>query len=153
MIALVNFLLHNDIIYEYYEVIEVNLKLISETVNINCEIMDEYILKNITLICNGYRDLIDVGYDFIRFTSFKYIKAGLQVIGKESAASRIFKDKITEIMLPMLPNISESNSVDWGGDKANAIQLALGNRAAQGIEAIGDLSMEKLLFLSMILIF
>ena len=68
-----NFLLHNDIIYEYYEVIEVNLKLISETVNINCEIMDEYILKNITLICNGYRDLIDVGYDFIRLKD-KYLE-------------------------------------------------------------------------------
>jgi hypothetical protein len=87
----------------------------------------------------------DLGYDFIKFTSYKYVKAGLQVVAKESAASRIFKDKITEVMLPMLPNITESNSVDWGGDKANAIQLALGNRAAQGIEAIGDASIEKLI--------
>ena len=85
----------------------------------------------------------DLGYDFIRFTSFKYIKAGLQVIGKESAASRIFKDKITEIMLPMLPNISESNSVDWGGDKANALQLILGQGAMGAIQGIGNMSPEQ----------
>tara|TARA_R100001443_G_scaffold89045_1_gene95470 strand:+ start:9051 stop:10505 length:1455 start_codon:yes stop_codon:yes gene_type:complete len=85
----------------------------------------------------------DIGYDFIKFTSYKYVPAGLQVIGKSSAAERIFKDKITEIMLPMLPNISESNSVDWGGDKANALQLMLGNRAMQAIESIGNLSVEQ----------
>jgi len=95
----------------------------------------------------------DLGYDFIRFTSFKYVPAGLidgsreiapQVSGRASAAERIFKDKITEIMLPMLPNITESNSVDWAGEKANAIQLALGNRANQAIESIGNLSMDQL---------
>lgn len=85
----------------------------------------------------------DLGYDFIRFTSFKYIKAGLQVTGRESAASRIFKDKITEIMLPMLPNISESNSVGWGGDKANAIQLMLGGAAMGAIQGIGDFDLSK----------
>ncbi len=85
----------------------------------------------------------DLGYDFIRFTSYKYVKAGLQVVGKESAASRIFKDKITEIMLPMLPNISESNSVDWGGDKANAIQLMLGGAAMGAIQGIGDFQLEQ----------
>ena len=84
----------------------------------------------------------DIGYDFIRFTSFKYVPAGLQVAGRASAAERIFTDKITEIMLPMLPNISESNTVSWGGDKANALQLALGQAAMNGITAIGNLSME-----------
>ena len=84
----------------------------------------------------------DIGYDFIRFTSFKYVPAGLQVSGRASAAERIFTDKITEIMLPMLPNISESNTVSWGGDKANALQLALGQAAMNGITAIGNLSME-----------
>lgn len=86
----------------------------------------------------------DLGYDFIKFTSYKYVKAGLQVVGKESAASRIFKDKITEIMLPMLPNISESNSVDWGGDKANALQLMLGGAAEGFIEGIGGLDGERI---------
>jgi len=85
----------------------------------------------------------DIGYDFIRFTSFKYVPAGLQVSGRASAAERIFTDKITEIMLPMLPNISESNSVDWGGDKANAFQLLLGNAAMGAIEGIGNLSPEQ----------
>ena len=87
----------------------------------------------------------DIGYDFIRFTSFKYVPAGLQVSGRASAAERIFTDKITEIMLPMLPNISESNTVDWGGDKANAFQLLLGNAAMGAIEGIGNLSPEQVL--------
>ena len=85
----------------------------------------------------------DLGYDFIKFTSYKYVKAGLQVVAKENAASRIFKDKITEVMLPMLPNITESNSVDWGGDKANAIQLMLGGAAMGAIQGIGDFDLSK----------
>ena len=86
----------------------------------------------------------DLGYDFIRFTSFKYVPAGLQVSGRASAAERIFKDKITEIMLPMLPNISESNSVDWAGDKTNALQLMAGQIAMTAIENIGDGDLGKL---------
>ena len=80
----------------------------------------------------------DLGYDFIRFTSFKYVPAGLELSGRASAAERIFKDKITEIMLPMLPNISESNSVSWGGDKINAFQLAGANIASSTITALGN---------------
>ena len=86
----------------------------------------------------------DVGYDFIRFTSFKYQAAGLDYIGRKSAESRLYKEKINEIMLPMLPNISESNTVSWGGDRANALQLALGNRAMQAIQGIGNLSLEQI---------
>lgn len=86
----------------------------------------------------------DIGYDFIRFTSFKYVPAGLQVSGRASAAERIFTDKITEILLPMLPNISESNSVSWGGDKTNALQLMAGQIAMTAIENIGDGDLGKL---------
>lgn len=86
----------------------------------------------------------DIGYDFIKFTSYKYVPAGLQAIGRASAAERIFKDKITEIMLPMLPNISESNSVDWGGDKMNAIQMMLGGTAMGVIENLADFDLAQL---------
>ena len=86
----------------------------------------------------------DLGYDFIKFTSYKYVAAGLQVSGRASAAERIFKDKITETMLPMLPNISEYNSVDWGGDKMNAIQMMLGGAAMGVIENIADFDLAQL---------
>ena len=85
----------------------------------------------------------DLGYDFIKFTSYKYVPAGLSRSG--DAAERIFTDKITEIMLPMLPNISESNSVEWGGDKINAFQLAAGQLAITAIENIGDGDLGKLI--------
>ena len=78
----------------------------------------------------------DIGYDFIKFTSFKYVPAGLS--RSRSAKERIFTDKITEIILPMLPNISESNAVDWGGDKINAFQLAASQIAMSTISDLGN---------------
>ena len=44
----------------------------------------------------------------------------------------------------MQPNLSETNAVDWGGDKLNAIQ-AMGARAAMGaIEGMASLDLTKL---------
>ena len=45
----------------------------------------------------------------------------------------------------MQPNFSESNSVDWGGDKVNPLQLALGKAASGLIQGIGNLSGEQIL--------
>jgi len=49
----------------------------------------------------------------------------------ETVKKRISIEKATgpKIYLPMTPGISETNSVGWGEDSLNAVQLALGNKA------------------------
>ena len=42
------------------------------------------------------------------------------------------------MFLPMVPGISEGNSVDWGGERVNPLQLAAGAQAASAIGAFGD---------------
>ncbi len=96
-------------------------------------------------------EIPDLGYDFIKITAYEYVAAGAGGGDLRSAstpgataARRLFTNPLETIILPMQPNISETNAVDWGGDKLNAIQ-ALGARAAMGsIEAIGGLDAAKL---------
>ena len=96
-------------------------------------------------------DIPDLGYDFIKITAYEYVAAGAggrdlrsaAQVG-QSAASRLYTNPLETIILPMQPNLSETNAVDWGGDKLNAIQ-AMGARAAMGaIEGMGSLDMGKL---------
>ena len=103
---------------------------------------------------NVYRyplEIPDLGYDFIKITAYEYVAAGagggdLRSAAQpgQSAASRLYSNPLETIILPMQPNLSETNAVDWGGDKLNAIQ-AMGARAAMGaIEGLGSLNMNKL---------
>lgn len=82
----------------------------------------------------------DFGYDFIRFTAFRYVKPGLEDAGNDVGGRYLKKDTKVTITLPMQPNFSESNSVDWGGDKINPLQLALGRTAAGLIENLGNIN-------------
>ena len=38
------------------------------------------------------------------------------------------------VILPMQPNLSETNSISWGGNKANAIQLKAGELAINSMK-------------------
>jgi len=84
----------------------------------------------------------DLGYDFIKITAYKYIAGGRQSLrlGKrQSAKERLLQNNtpLETIILPMQPNFSESNAVNWGGDNINPLQL-LGAGAATGmIQALG----------------
>ena len=103
---------------------------------------------------NVYRyplEIPELGYDFIKITAYEYVAAGagggdLRSASRpgQSAAQRLYTSPLETIILPMQPNLSETNAVDWGGDKLNAIQ-AIGARAAMGaIEGMGSLDMAKM---------
>ena len=88
------------------------------------------------------RHIPDFGYDFIQFKAYRYEKAGLE---SYDVNTRYVKNEKVTITLPMQPNFSESNSVDWGGDKVNPLQLALGRAASGLIQGIGNLSGQQIL--------
>ena len=44
-----------------------------------------------------------------------------------------------KVILPMQPNISETNSIDWGGDKMNPVQMAAASLAMEAINNLGEL--------------
>ena len=79
----------------------------------------------------------DLGYDFIKITAYEYVASGLPTPGRRRNPRRLLNRPLERIILPMQPNLSETNSVDWGRDTMNAIQAA-GAQAA--MSAIGDLS-------------
>ena len=91
------------------------------------------------------------GYDHIQITAYNYVAGGL----KRQEGSDFFtqgdaedrKEKGEEgktplpqgtVVLPMQPNLSETNSIDWGGDKLNPIRAAFASIASETIERIGE---------------
>tara|TARA_R110002020_G_scaffold9710_10_gene38075 strand:+ start:2075 stop:3550 length:1476 start_codon:yes stop_codon:yes gene_type:complete len=87
----------------------------------------------------------DFGYDFIRIRSFKYTPGGQGALrisnGRLSAKDRLIKDAtpIETVVLPMQPNFSESNAVQWGGDTIDPLQLLGAGAASTLIEGIGNI--------------
>ena len=96
-------------------------------------------------------DLTGFGFDYIQITGHLYTtkKAGGFDFGKDSTggyAINDFKDqtgvasKLGEttkiIHLPMQPNLSESNSVDWNQNEINEIQRKAAGLAADAITGI-----------------
>jgi len=85
------------------------------------------------------------GYDHIQITAYNYLESGLtttegSLFQQTSAESRKDKSKPIKngtVILPMQPNISETNSIDWGGDKMNAVQAIGASAAMQAINDIG----------------
>lgn len=101
-------------------------------------------------------------FDFIKITPIEYVpaisqessgfnttqtppkQATLDVgsddwFGFKSLNSRYLRVKQvgSTMFLPMTPDISENNAVDWGGDKANALQAAAGKVAFDTIGRLG----------------
>jgi len=80
-----------------------------------------------------------LNYDHIQITVYAYVPAGLGL--NPTAAEDRYKNaekSLGSVTLPMQPNFSESNSVDWGGDMLNAVQSGLGNLALGAIGKVGD---------------
>ena len=92
----------------------------------------------------------DLGYDYIKITSYEYIsnKAATGALTSATQPGQSVTNRYTNpletIILPMQPNISETNAVDWGGDKLNFIQASLAGLAFGAIEGIGDADIAKL---------
>ena len=76
----------------------------------------------------------ELGYDHVTFTAYNY-QAGSLI--SSTGEERVGGNPITKISLPILPNIEESNGVDWGKDKMNIIQAKAAEIARDAIGA-GD---------------
>jgi hypothetical protein len=80
-------------------------------------------------------------YDYLRIENFEYkapLSLSLDRLSPESVENRITVSKGV-VYLPMHPGISESNSVDWKDDSANAAQIVLGKAAMGLIDGLSDL--------------
>ncbi len=85
------------------------------------------------------------GYDHIQITAYNYVAGQLNreegaAFQQTSAESRKSKDPIKNgtVILPMQPNLSETNSIDWGGDKMNPVQMAAAGLAMDAINDLGE---------------
>lgn len=92
----------------------------------------------------------DGSFDFLKITCYEYVPGALDVSGpitsireaneriSESIGSRKTKS-LGSVALPMQPGISESNSVGWGEDRLNALQIAGARIAGDAIRSLGSL--------------
>jgi hypothetical protein len=81
-------------------------------------------------------------YDYMQIQPVEYV-SGFDIgrdptVQVQSVTERI-KDTRTypTIYLPMSPSISETNSVGWGSDELNPVQMAFGQAAANAINRLG----------------
>jgi hypothetical protein len=86
----------------------------------------------------------DGGFDFLKITCYEYVPGALDQSGSltsvTEANERIRKTKsLGSVALPMQPGISESNSVGWGEDRLNALQIAGAKIAGDAIRSLGSL--------------
>lgn len=77
-------------------------------------------------------------YDYFQVTCFEYVPSGFSggSISLPEADKRITSSNGT-VFLPMQPGISESNSVGWGQDQLNALQIAGAGIAGNAIRNFG----------------
>ena len=86
----------------------------------------------------------DLGYDFIKITSYEYVASGLPSPDRRKSTRRLLNRPLERIILPMQPNLSETNTVDWGGDTMNALQATGAAAALGGIQSIADMDATKM---------
>ena len=83
-----------------------------------------------------------LGYDYIKITAYKYKPPGLKMVGMNGVDYggdfRIEGEPFETVILPMQPNITESNSTSWNEDQMNAIEGAMGTMASGLIESLAD---------------
>ena len=83
-----------------------------------------------------------LGYDYIKITAYKYQPPGLKMVnetGVDYGGGIVEGERFETVILPMQPNITESNSTSWNEDQMNAIEAAIGTLAMGGIKATAGL--------------
>lgn len=82
-------------------------------------------------------------FDYLKINVLKYVKSGLIPSGSGrldlARPSERLKDILGTVILPMQPNISDSNGVSWNEDPLNAIQGAFANVAYNNISSAGNI--------------
>jgi hypothetical protein len=81
-------------------------------------------------------------YDFLKIDVLKYVSSSL-IQGQNQISLTRPSDRLKEILgtviLPMQPNISDSNGVSWNEDQLNALQGAFGAIAYRGISSASNI--------------
>ena len=80
-----------------------------------------------------------LGYDYIKITAYKYQPPGLEMVnttGVDYGGGIVEGERFETVILPMQPNITESNSTSWNEDQMNAIEGAMGTMASGLIESL-----------------
>ena len=80
--------------------------------------------------------LPDLDYDFVQFEIYDYVNKG--TLTANNIEDRLGAKELT-ITLPMVGNLGEQNSVDWGMDKINMMQEALARGAMNTMTDPGSL--------------
>ena len=83
------------------------------------------------------------GYDFLQITTYRRNPSPNLLGGSGFDLGDVDDVAVSPVdapivVLPMHPGISESNSVDWGSDSLNPIQLAGARAAAAGLENLSE---------------
>ena len=81
--------------------------------------------------------LPNLDYDFIQFRAFTYEAGGSENLTTRGEIDPRLGSPTETITLPMIPAISESNKVGWGGKELNELQAAAARIAGNAIKA-GD---------------
>ena len=77
-------------------------------------------------------------YDFISIQAKEYQATGLSPQTGDLSQSNVGGETFETVILPMQPNLSESNAVNYQDSSANFLQLAGGQIAGNSIEGIGN---------------
>lgn len=85
-----------------------------------------------------------IPYDFIRISAYKYVAGGLQFGEGRTNIEDRFTNLISTVTLPMQPNLSESNSVDWGGDNLDPIRAALAGLSIGAMTSAQTMSLQPI---------
>ena len=77
-------------------------------------------------------------YDFISIQAKEYSPTGLSPQTGDLSQSNVGGETFETVILPMQPNLSESNAVSYEDSSANFLQLAGGKLAEGAIEGLGS---------------
>lgn len=91
----------------------------------------------------------DGSYDYLKISTFQYDQTGIDSASRFLNGSGLNVDQRPAtrvgptIVLPMQPGISDSNSVDWGSDQLNPLQVIGARMAAKGISELSQLKVNE----------
>jgi len=84
-------------------------------------------------------------YDYISIQAAEYKPTGLSPQTGDLSNVNVGTERFETVILPMQPNLSESNAVNYEDSSANFLQLAGGKAAMGAIEGIGNFDMGKIM--------
>ena len=84
-------------------------------------------------------------FDYISIQAAEYKPTGLSPQEGDLSNINVGTERFETVILPMRPNLSESNAISVEDSSANFLQLAGGKAAMGAIEGIGNLDMGKIM--------